>query len=85
MSFPRRELTQRFAALVSHYLFEPCFARVGVGHDKGGVEGRCKGVRLRHLTPIPRGASLKVLSEQLFAQLDEEAPRKVDAVGKSVQ
>ena len=30
-----RQLTKRFAALVSHYLFEPCFARVGEGHDKG--------------------------------------------------
>jgi transposase len=30
----QRQLTKRFAALVSHYLFEPCFARVGEGHDK---------------------------------------------------
>ena len=40
VTFPRRRLTERFTALVSHYLFEPCFARVGEGHDKGGVEGR---------------------------------------------
>jgi len=32
-----RELTERFMALCSHYLFEPCFARPGEGHDKGGV------------------------------------------------
>ena len=31
----RRELTGRFLALVSHYLFEPDFARIGEGHDKG--------------------------------------------------
>jgi transposase len=42
VTFPGRELTGRFQALVSHYLFEPCFARVGVGHDKGGVESRGK-------------------------------------------
>ncbi|HVT19353.1 MAG TPA: hypothetical protein VHQ90_24630 [Thermoanaerobaculia bacterium] len=35
-----RELTERFAALVSHYLFEPCFTRYGEGHDKGGVEAQ---------------------------------------------
>ena len=29
------ELTERFQALVSHYLFEPCFARPGKGHDEG--------------------------------------------------
>ena len=28
-----RELTDRFRALSSHYLFEPCFARPGEGHD----------------------------------------------------
>jgi transposase len=35
-----RTLTARFAALASHYLFEPCFCRPGEGHDKGGVESR---------------------------------------------
>jgi transposase len=38
-----RELTERFMALCSHYLFEPCFARPREGHDKGGVEARGKG------------------------------------------
>ena len=82
--FPRRRLTERFTALVSHYLFEPCFARVGEGHDKGGVEGRGNAVRLQHLTPIPQGKSLRELSEQLLGRLKEEARRKVNAEGKSV-
>ncbi|MDA1129267.1 MAG: IS21 family transposase, partial [Chloroflexi bacterium] len=84
VTFPRRQLTQRFTALASHYLFEPCFARVGEGHDKGGVEGRGNGVRLRHLTPIPRGESLRALSEALLSRLEEESRRKVDAEGRSV-
>ena len=82
--FPRCRLTERFTALVSHYLFEPCFARVGEGHDKGGVEGRGNAVRLQHLTPIPQGKSLRELSEQLLGRLEEEARRKVNAEGKSV-
>ena len=49
-----RELTERFTALASHYLFEPCFTRPAEGHDKGGVEARGKGIRLAHLTPIPK-------------------------------
>jgi transposase len=49
-----RELTERFTALVSHYLFEPCFVRPREGHDKGGVEARGKGIRLAHLTRSPR-------------------------------
>ena len=84
VTFPRRRLTERFTALVSHYLFEPCFARVGEGHDKGGVEGRGNAVRLQHLTLIPKGKSLRELSEQLLGRLEEEARGKVNAEGKSV-
>jgi len=47
------ELTDRFRALVSHYLFEACFAHPGEGHDKGSVEARGKSIRLQHLTPVP--------------------------------
>ena len=65
VQFPRRRFTERLTALVSHYLYEPCFARPGEGHDKGGVEGRGGGVRLQHLTPIPRGDSLAALSDWL--------------------
>lgn len=70
-----RELTDRFLALVSHYLFEPCFARVGEGHDKGGVEARGRGIRLQHLVPIPRGESLEAISEELARRLSEQASR----------
>jgi transposase len=63
-----RTLTDRFQALVSHYLFEPCFARRGEGHDKGGVEGRGKTIRLQHLTPIVAGPDLAAISA---AVLDE--------------
>src|SRR5215204_4755066 len=65
-----RELTERFTALVSHYLFEPCFTRLGEGHDKGGVEARGKGIRLAHLTPIPRGETLSEISEVLLREVE---------------
>lgn len=64
-----RELTERFMALCSHYLFEPCFARPGEGHDKGGVEARGKGIRLAHLTPIPKGQTLSEISEALLGEV----------------
>lgn len=79
-----RDLTGRFRALVSHYLFEPCFARPGEGHDKGGVEGRGKGVRLAHLVPVPRGSSLDAISLELQADLDRECQWKRDAAGRTV-
>jgi len=67
---PDRELSERFMALASHYLFEPCFTRVGEGHDKGGVEARGKGIRLAHLTPIPKGQSLAEISEVLLREVE---------------
>ena len=77
VQFPRRALTERFAALASHYGVEPCFARPGEGHDKGGVEGRGRGVRLQHLTPIPRGDSLAGLSDWLQGEVDRHAAPRV--------
>ncbi len=77
LRFPHRQLTERFAALVSHYLYEPCFARPGEGHDKGGVEGRGRGVRLQHLTPIPRGDSLAELPDWLQGEVDRHAAPRV--------
>jgi transposase len=79
-----RDLTGRFQALVSHYLYEPSFARPGEGHDKGGVEGRGKGVRLAHLVPIPRGTSLDAISRELQAELDQECEWKCDAARRTV-
>lgn len=66
----RRELTRPMVSLSDHYLFEPCFARVGRGNDKGGVEARGKGVRYQNLTPIPAGDSLAHVSEGLMGRLD---------------
>lgn len=78
----KRELTGRFLALVSHYLFEPDFARIGEGHDKGGVESRGKAIRLAHLTPIPRGESLEAISRQLLVDLDAAFEVRRDVSGK---
>ena len=79
-----RELTDRFQALVSHYLFEPCFARPGEGHDKGGVESRGKGIRLQHMTPIPEGESLAVISRQVLSSVEKAASRQRKADGRTV-
>ena len=78
------ELSGRFQALVSHYLFEPCFARPGEGHDKGGVESRGKGIRLQHLTPIPQGESLGEVSHRLLADLERQMESKRNEDGETV-
>jgi transposase len=79
-----RKLTERFAALSSHYLFEPCFARPGEGHDKGGVEARGKGIRLQHLTPIPAGDALHEIAERLLQEVVRHASLKHNPMGESV-
>jgi transposase len=84
VTVPKRELTPRFQAMVSHYLFEPMFARPATGHDKGGVEARGCGVRLQHLTPIPQGPSLTAICEDLLARVDEDMQRRKDAQGRTV-
>jgi len=70
LKLSERELTDRFQALCSHYLFEPCFARRGEGHDKGGVEARGKGVRWQHMTPIVRGKDLEEISAKVMSDVD---------------
>lgn len=82
---PQRKLTRRMAALSSHYLFEPCFARPGEGHDKGGVESRGKMIRLQHLTPIPVGKSLSEIAARLQGDLLASAQTRKDAEGQTVK
>ena len=79
-----RELNVRFLALCTHYLFEPCFARPGEGHDKGGVEARGKNVRLQHLTPIPSGASLAEIATELMEHLDAATDTRTNQDGRTV-
>ena len=70
LGLKERELTDRFRALVSHFLFEPCFARPRQGHDKGGVEGRGKSIRLQHLTPIVAGPDLEAISAAALCDVE---------------
>lgn len=77
-----RELTARMLALAAHYAFEPCFARPGTGHDKGGVESRGRAVRWQHLVPIPAGPDLDAINRELLAGLDRQGPRPV-AIGRA--
>lgn len=79
-----RALTARFAALASHYLFEPCFCRPGVGHDKGGVEARGKALRRQALVPIPSGPTLEAINHALLARLDERLETGRDAQGQTI-
>jgi len=71
-----RQLSEKFAALMAHYGFEPCFARPGEGHDKGGVESRGKSIRWNHLVPIPVGNNLEEINQRLADRLDRNYNRE---------
>ncbi len=64
----RREESDRFVALRSHYLYESFFCLPGVegAHEKGGVEGEVGRFRRNNLVPVPEVASWAEL-EQMFA------------------
>ena len=79
-----RVLTERFAALATHYLFEACFARPGEGHDKGGVESRGKAIRLQHLTPLPAGDTLKAIAAATLTEVEQASRTKGHATGQTV-
>lgn len=79
-----RTLTARFAALASHYLFEPCFCRPGEGHDKGGVESRGQAVRRQALTPIPTAPTLAAINEALLARMDGRLVLGRDGAGETI-
>jgi len=85
MGLKERELTDRFLALCSHYLFEPCFARPGEGHDKGGVESRGKGIRLQHMTPIVFGQDLEEISATVLADAERMWQKKRRADGRALR
>jgi hypothetical protein len=71
-------------ALATHYAFEPCFARPGTGHDKGGVESRGRAIRWQHLVPIPTGPDLATISGTLVAGLDRQAETQRDQRGRTI-
>jgi transposase len=79
-----RTLTARFAALASHYLFEPCFCRPGEGHDKGGVESRGKAVRRQALTPIPSAPTLDAINQVLLERMDARLATVRDGAGEMI-
>lgn len=63
----RRQRTQRFSELLSHYLFEPRFGRPGRGNDKGKVENLVGFTRRNFLVPLPRFTSFAALNAHLEA------------------
>jgi len=86
----RREETDRFIALRSHYLFDSAFTLAGLqgAHEKGGVEGEVGRFRRAHLVPVPEVADLAALNRLILAGCEADLARTIvgrrEAVGEAL-
>jgi transposase len=60
-----RRLNARYAALASHYVFEPLFCLPARGNEKPYAENRVKRLQRRWSTPVPRVRDLDALNAYL--------------------
>jgi transposase len=63
-----RKRTQRFSALLSHYVIADRYGRPGKGNDKGKVEGLVGYARRNFMVPMPRFASWDAFNDHLEEQ-----------------
>lgn len=63
-----RQVNARFAAMVSHYLFEPEFCNPASGWEKGQIEKNVQDARRRLWQPMPRFPDLDALNAWLEAR-----------------
>ena len=85
----KRKLTRVFTELLSHYLFDTRFGRVGKGNDKGKVEGLVGYIRRNHLVPIPSFESFDALNvyleEQCKKRFDVRLKGRNETVGEMLE
>lgn len=60
-----RKLNPRYAALASHYVFDPLFCMPAKGNEKPVVENRVKTLQRRWSTPVPKMKDLQELNRYL--------------------
>jgi transposase len=75
-----RQAHPRYAALASHYAFEPRFCMPARGNEKPDAEGAVKAVRRRFATPVPRVAGLGELNALLRGRCEAERDRVVQSL-----
>ena len=75
-----RQLHPRYAALASHYVFEPRFCMPRRGNEKPDAEGTVKAVQTRFATPVPRVADLDELNTFFRNRCEAERERIVQSL-----
>jgi transposase len=75
-----RRVQPRYAALASHYLFDPLFCMPARGNEKPDAESTVKAVQRRFATPVPRVADLAELNASLRSRCEAERSRTVQSL-----
>ena len=75
-----RSLHPRYAALASHYVFEPLFCMPARGNEKPDAEGTVKAVQRRFATPVPRVDDLEELNALFRSRCEMERQRIVHSL-----
>src|SRR6516162_9514717 len=75
-----RRLHPRYAALASHYVFDPRFCMPGRGNEKPDAESTVKAVQRRFATPVPRVADLEELNRFFRHRCETERQRVVQSL-----
>jgi hypothetical protein len=73
----QRRPSERYAALASHYAFEPLFCMPARGNEKPYAETRVRVLPRQWATPVPRAADLAALNAYLRQRCLAEAGRTV--------
>ncbi len=79
-----RKANERYAALASHYAFEPLFCMPASGNEKPYAENRVFDLQRRWATPVPRVKDLAELNAHLRACCVKERERIVTGQTESI-
>jgi transposase len=80
----QRRPNERYAALASHYTFEPLFCMPARGNEKPYAENRVKVVQRQWATPVPQAADRTALNAYLRDRCTAEADRTVAGREESI-
>jgi transposase len=75
----QRQVHPRYAALASHYAFDPRFCMPARGNEKPDAESTVKAVQRRFATPVPRVANLDELNAYFRQCCEAEQRRTVQS------
>jgi len=79
-----RRANERYAALASHYTFDPLFCMPARGNEKPYAETRVRVMQRQWATPVPSVADLGVLNAMFRARCVDEVNRTVAGHAESI-